>query len=59
MKNTYEVFPDRRLSLSDLAIDIEDALVEGFSVNQVARKLNVPKNWVLCIQRYYLLETNV
>lgn len=37
----------KRVSMSDLAYDIEQLYIEGMSAGQIARELNCPKEMVL------------
>jgi hypothetical protein len=46
-------FPDRTMSLSDLAIDIEYYLMDvGLSPAGVAKQVNCPHEWVVTVQEW-------
>lgn len=34
-------------AMSDLAIDIEEMLAEGYEISTIATVLNIPKSWVV------------
>ena len=42
--------------IADLAIEIEEMLVDGYSPSQIERELNVPVSWVYVVQQQHMDE---
>ena len=42
--------------VADLAIEIEEMLVDGYSPSQIERVLNVPVSWVYVVQKQHMDE---